>query len=558
MNRTPDEIIKEQKRLEEERSNYENLKKTCVQFAYPGRSDQWQTFGINWKDKGKPNRDRHIYDPTAIKGLDVWSSGLMSHFMPKEVPWFLGEMADRRLKDSKRVKKWLQDTDDHLRSVLNRSYPNYYEQKLISIKDAGAIGDSYMYIDPDKESDKLMFMCPHPRQLYIKRDFWGRIILIHDKFPKTMEEVVGEYGEQALSETQKITYETDKQAIITVIHEVIKNTDYNPDSIGVKNMRWQHFYINVEGKKQMHRTGSPVLNPVPWNLNRPSHEMYGRGIVSQMLMEIITVNFIAKDMLTAGQLAARPPMLISAAVKNKLDLGAGGKTFVNSKEMLGLKMGDLIARLIDSSGYPFGSDQQVRWQAMVEERFGIPLFLALNIDATAKTAYETRERKAERTTLMAPFLGTLSGTTDMELDRVYSLELQAGRAPEPPMEVLESQNKNINIEYIGPITQLLKQYYETGNLINTIMNIKAALEVAPDSEIIVEGDELMRKILRSSNAPEEIIRDEAAVAELRAIAQQQEEQRMMLEVAERAAKSVPNLSKKIEADSVLSNSVKAA
>jgi len=190
---------------------------------------------------------------------------------------------------------------------------------------------------------------------------------------------------------------------------------------------------------------------------------------------------------------------------------------------------------------------------MVDERFGIPLFLALNTDRTTKTLGEARMRQAERATLMAPFLGTLGTVTDMELDRIYSIELQAGRAPEPPMEVLEAANGVIDIQYIGPLSQLLKQYYETSNLLQTISNIQAVQSVASESSIVVEGDELMRKILRSGNAPEEIILSEKEVMEIRAIAAQQEEQQRIDEQAKQAAGMVPDLSKRIEEDSVLSN-----
>ena len=194
---------------------------------------------------------------------------------------------------------------------------------------------------------------------------------------------------------------------------------------------------------------------------------------------------------------------------------------------------------------------------MVENRFGVPLFLSMN-NTTAKTAYEVRQRQAERATLMAPFLGTLGTTTDMEFDRIYSIEAQAGRAPEPPQEILDAQNGRIDIQYIGPLFQLLQQYYETGNLLTTIANIRETLSVAPDSAMVVEGDELMRKILQSGNTPEEIIRSSDDVMELRAIAAQQEEAMMQAELAKKTSEAVPNLSGKIEKDSVLSKLVEEA
>lgn len=558
MTKTPKNIIEEQARLETERQPYESLKKLCVDFAYPGRSSQWELFGIN--DEGKQKRGRKIYDPTAIKGFEIWSKGIIGHFMPKEINWFAEQMADKRLRESKRVREWLQDTDEHMRFAINQS--NYHEQKLIKIMDGGCIGDACMYIEEDDETGKQMMLVLHPREFWVRRDFWGRVSCIHHKFEKTLRDIQEEFGDSALSDDQKINLTTKPNTKIWVIHGIYKNKDYSPDNIGVKNMPWQHYYVNESKQIMMQETGSMTLNPIPWSLYRSSHELYGRGIIAQMLIEIITANFMSKDMLTASQIAVSPPMLIPEALRHKLNVQAGGKTFVGSRENQGLRMGDLVARLVDSSGYPFGIDNHSRWQQMVEDRLGTTLFLALNMAQAQgyKNIEHIRGAQAERAVLMAPFLNTLAVDTDAELDRIYNIELGMGydaggrwrgRAPEPPPEVLESQNGNIDIQYIGPLSQVLKQFYETGNLLNTIANIREVLSVSPDSAIVVEGDELMRKILQSGNTPEELILSREDVMEIKAIAAQREEAMMQMQQMQQAASAVPDLSKKIENDSVL-------
>jgi len=558
MTKTPKNIIDEQGILETDRKDYESLKQLSTALAYPGRSDQWDYYcTFDDSKKGKSNLwSRKVYDATAFRGFEIWSNGIIGNYMPKETNWFSEQMSDRKLRDSKRINEWLQELDEHLRFVLSSSR-DYYASKLTAIRDSGCIGDSFMYIDKDKVDGKIMTNVPHPREFWVKYDWWGRVLHIHHKFSKSMEEVVNEFGNQALSPIQQEAFkmDSDSNQKVVVIHGVYRNKDYNPEGVGIKDMLWQHYYVNASAEdngKMMRQTGSYTLNPIPWSLNRPSHEGYGRGIVSQMLIEILTCNFMSKDMLLASQVAARPPMLITSALKHKLDLRAGGVNFASSKETQGLKMGDLIARLIDSSGYPFGADQHSKWQAMVNDRFGVSLFLALTMSQNTRTLGEARLIKGEQSIMLAPFMGTLGATTDMEFDRIYSLEAQSGDAPEPPQEVLDATNGRIDVQYIGPLFQLLKQYYETGNLLTTIANIREVLSVSPDAAFVVEGDELMRKILKTNNTPEDIIRDPDAVAELRAIAAQQAEQQMQAELAIKATSAVPNLSKKIESDSVLS------
>lgn len=557
---TPQNVIEEQDRLKSERDRYDKLKILCTQLAYPMRSDQWDSFGI---DEGSARRGKKIYDSTAIRALEIWGNGIIGHYMPREINWFAEQMADRKLNDLKRVRLWLQETDEHMRFVTAES--NYYEQKLVTVMDAGGIGDSYLYIDKDDESGKQMMVAPHPREFYICRDFWGRIRHLHHKFEKTLRQVADEFGDDALSESQQTTLKTSPNSRIEIIRGVYKNSDYEPGRAGVKYMRWLHVYVNVAAKKNMLEGGSQTLNPIPWSLNRPSHEQYGRGIVAQMLVEILMANLMGKSNLMAAQYASEgSPMLMTSGLKHKLNLNPRAVTFVKSAEMQGLKMGDLVTRLIDTSGYPFGKDNHEKWQEMVSDRFGVSLFLALNMAGANgyKNIAHIQAAQAERAVLMGPFLGTLGTTTDMEFDRMYAIEVEPGydggrwrgRAPEPPPEVLDAAKGRIDIQYIGPLAQLLKQYYETGSLLSTIQNIKAVLEVPQfaDSAGIIKDDELMRKILRSSNAPEDMIYTPEEAAEIRAMAAEAQEQQRQIELMKNAAGSIPDMSKKIESDSVLS------
>jgi len=559
MTKTPKNIIDEQKRLEPIREKYESLKSLCTSLSNPGRSDAWDYYAMVSGEESPDSKApiRRIYDPTAFQGLETWTNGIMGHFMPKEINWFALEMADRSQRENKVLREWLQNLDDHYRYVLNQS--NYYEQKRYTISDSGSIGDSYLMIDQDPNSSKLICLAPHPREFWLSRDYWGRVQIIHHKFTKTLANVKEEFGDRALNEQQRLALVKNPYTHIDIIHGVYRNKDYSPDKAGTKNMVWQHYYVNVSAKIMMRETGSYTIHPIPQSLNRPSHCSYGYGIVAQMLIEILTCNYMSKDMLIASQIAARPPMLYSAGIRHKIDFGAGGKTPVTQKEMMGLKMGDLVSRVIDSSGYPFGADNQRKWQDMVRKRFGSALFEALTGAGVEgyKNIPHIQSIKAETVVLMAPFLGTLGTNTDLEFERIHSLEKEAGRAPEPPAEFLDSPNQQVDIGYIGPLMQLLNQYYETGNLMNTIINIQAVLSVKPDAAIVVEGDELMRKILRSGNTPEKIILSPEEVQEIRAIAAQQQEQEMLRQTALDAAKTVPNISKKIEDDSVLSSLIEA-
>lgn len=559
MDITIDSIKKEQSRMVKEREDYEKLKELSISLSYPLRANAYDYYQAQAVGKSNSGKTIQVFDPTAFRGLDIWGNGMLGYYMPKDSSWFVEQMADKKLRDIKSIKSYLQGVDEQQRYALSRS--NFYEQMPFYLKDAGAAGDAFLVIDNDDvNTDALIMNCPHPREFWIARDFWGRILRIHREIPNmTLESMKDEFGEESLSPTQRETFKTSPNQTVKMLWVIWRNKDYKQGEMGTKNMLWQHRYVNCSGGddgqgKIVRETGTYSLNPIPWSLNRPSHETYGRGLVSQMLIEILTCNLVSKDVLLASQYAVRPTTLISSALKNKLKSLPGQTNFVNSKEMMGLKMGDLVARLFDSSGYPFGSDQHERWKLMVEDRFGVTLFLALNSAEKSMTLGEARMKQAEKLILMNPLMASLGTNTDMIFDRIFTLENEAGRMPEPPQELLDAQNGRIDIQYVGPLTQMLKQYYDTGNLLNTIYNIQQVASIFPDSIMVVEGDELMRKILTSGNTPEEIIRDPQAVAELRAIAQEQIDQQARIDgLTKMGGKIIPNMGKKIESDSMLSN-----
>ena len=562
MARTPEEIIKTHERMKAEMGKYSKLKAVAVRMAYPMRSDVW---GNEKDDEGKA-RGKDVYDPTAMKDLDLWSSGIMGYYAPKESKWFAERFTNRQLMRSKNVRRWFQELDEHLRYTLNRSgsmgVGGYYEAKKTTISDSGCIGDSYHMIDEDVESGRIMCQAPHPREYTMDRDYFGRVIEIHREFRKTLTQIKDEFGEQALTDEQKFTLKEEKgdATKVTLIQATDRNPDYDPTEYGSRYMKWRTVIVQKTSGAQDTPEGKTIktggyrtLNPVPWSLNRVAHEIYGRGIVSQMLIEILTANYMSRDLLDVSQQAANPTMIVTSAIEHHFKR-TPGKTIFTQTEGLGpvTKTGDMASRLIDTTGYPFGMNMLQFWQKTIDERFGIPLFLAMNMENdTTKTATEIRARRAERVILMAPFLSTLSSTTDMELDRVFDIELAAGRAPEPPLEVIEAVNGHIDVQYIGPLHHLLNQYYGTQNLLDTILYMQQVGTVSPDSLVVVEGDRLLRKLLETNNTPEDLILEPDEVAEIRAIAAQLKEAEIMAGLAAKAGQAVKGLGQKVDPDSVL-------
>lgn len=559
---TAKSIIEEQTRLEKIREPYEDLQNYCVKLAAPNR--QLVSDWVSLDDEGQLT-GKNIWDSTAFNAVETHANGIIAFYMPKAVKnWFVGQMADRRARDVKPILKWLQEYCEQLRFAIDRS--NYYEMKRASILDGSVIGCSYLGIDEDIKTGRSYCSLPHPRQVWVAQDYWGITNKIHELFYKTFRQLKEEFGGQSLSDSQKQTIKSNPDQKTKLIKAVYKNYDYDEmKPPGGKNRQWLNFIVNCEIATSSEQTGKIIqeggyntINPIPWQLNKSTHEVYGRGIVSQFVIEIMTANEMMKHLLLGTQLKVRPPLIALDSLKPYMQVKPGGMTWVN-RQLLGgtLDVRTAIGQFLkQDADISFGFEMLKHFQTLIDSRFGVPFFLMMNRLAESggtayKNIYQIQQMQAERAALMSPFLGTLSCQTDMELDRFADIETMAGRMPPPPPEVYQLVNTQIDIEYTGPIIQLLKQYYEKSSLYAIIGDMRELATLDPLAINNVEIDEVAQKLLRTDNAPEDTIRPIENVREMRLALAQRQEVAQTSALAAQTAKILPPMQKSPEEGSII-------
>ena len=152
---------------------------------------------------------------------------------------------------------------------------------------------------------------------------------------------------------------------------------------------------------------------------------------------------------------------------------------------------------------------------------------------------------------MTPFLGTLNVVTDQEIDRVFEIEFAAGRIPPPPVELLVAQNQRIDIQYTGPLTQLIRQYYEVNRIQAAVASLAFLIDIDDNIPLNYDGDVFAQELLKSSNAPIEGIVPLQDVKQARAVIAQQNAQQQMIDNAKQLENILPALDKKPEAGSAV-------
>lgn len=561
----PKDILEEQKRMEQNRKPYEGLMDYCSKLTYPNRQPISEWMNINSKGQmvGKS-----VFDATAMNAVEVRANGIMAFFMPTQLDWFKQKMANRKIRDVKNVIKFLQNWGEQLRFAINRS--NYHAQKRLKILDGSVLGTAYMTIDEDAETGKIMCNVPNPRSNFVTNDYWGIPRRTHEVFYKTLRQINDEYKEGALDDTQKLTLAKSPDTNVKLIKAVYKNSDFNPKKpVSNSNRRWLRFIVNTEafdtntqtsGKiiesKKLGGKGYNTVNPIIWQHNKPTDEDYGRGDVSQFIIEIITANDMMKHLLLSTQMKVRQPMIMLDSIKPFLQYKPGGVTFVNRNLLPNGDIRNSVSQLLQDTDISYGFDMLKHFQTIIDSRFGVPFFLMMNRLAEMggdayKNIYQIQQMQAERAALMSPFLATLSVQTDMELDRFSDIEFSAGRMPDVPQEILDSGDLSINIEYTGPIVQLLEQMYQKSAIYAIVNDTMMLMNVDEMAAINVDWDKINQKLMRDDNIPEEALVPLNDVKEIRMAIAQKQEAAQNAAMAAQTAKMLPAMQQSPEEGSLV-------
>jgi hypothetical protein len=163
--------------------------------------------------------------------------------------------------------------------------------------------------------------------------------------------------------------------------------------------------------------------------------------------------------------------------------------------------------------------------------------MLMQISNSQMTAYEVRERKVERITAMGSIIGRHQSEMQTRvLERVFFIELNAGRMPKMPPEL---DGKSLRIDFLGPFAQAQKEIFATQNIMSSLQNGAIVLQIAEETKAKVKWDMVLSDVLRSSGMPEKNIRSDEEYGKIIAAQQKAAQQAAMAEQMKSVAQAAP-------------------
>ena len=534
---TVEEIITQQGELETERKPFEEVWSDIIEYIIPRRTGTDEN-----APKGEQN-DEKIFDGTAPNALKRLSDGLQGQLISSNYKWFGMRMEQSGLMNIPVIKQWLQILEPAMYNLLGRS--NFYRQMTEYFMDAGSFGTATIYSAFDRRRGRINFSTRHPKEVFLSQDQHGQIDKVIRRFNLSAKNWVSQFDDV----DSEIEQAADKnpESMFPCIHNVFVRMDRDPNKQDAMNMPWGSQYVDVMHKKIVRKSGY-FSNPYHiWRFYKNSDETYGRSPSWNALADVKALNEYVKSGIWAAQMSVRPPMWVPNDLRGRVRFVPGGNTY-------GDDPANIPKPLNTGIRYAEGVDREVRTQKQIRDHFMVDFFLLPHeLDAPQRTAFETRTMKEEKTVALSPTINGLeSESLDSVLERVFDIGMEEGMLPPPPPILLQVLGgARIKIDYMGPLAQLIRQFFRNQPYRNTLQEMMPVFELQPSAMDNYDWDDWSQNIGEANDLPVKSMRSPEQIAQIRQLRLQAQEQQRQLDAAEQAGKAVPGLNQPVQPGSVL-------
>lgn len=507
----------------------------------------------------------NVYNSTPLNALNLWADGMYGYLCSPNLDWFslmlpntinyprtsgMRQFNGKRMDDMPEVAQWLNDAEDVMKSAFLRS--NFYAVMPQFFRDGGSIGTATMDIEENLSNGKIFFTPLHFREYCIAEDKNGMVDTLYRRFPVTLRNLVQRFGMEKVKEVDpKLDkkYTDNPYEEVYVIHAVQPRMDFDPSRADSKAKPWGSYWIlEDKGTKLLHEGGYRRFPAIGWRYRKETDETYGRSPAWDAYAEVMLGNQEAKSNLIAGQKMVERPMVGLEDLRGRINSGPKGWTWVDN-------MLDAPRPLDDGTQLPFGLEMRERTDKVIEKHFNVDFFLMLSQAAYNKvflTATQVIQMAGEKAAILATRTDTLNiEALNPIIDRVWDIEMEAGRIPPIPDVLLEFGGVNLEVDYLGPLAQAQKVMFETQGIKASLETGQMIANMFPESLDVLDGDEMQREIFKANRAPARVMRSKEAVAELRQTRMKQMQEQQSIEQASAIANALPGASRAIEKGSAL-------
>lgn len=556
--------------MEDERRPLEDDFNSIIEVFRPGLSD--------FKEIDPKKRIRDTFNGTPASALRVMADGMQGSTVSRAIAWLRYRMPNQLLKGNDDVNEWLQAIEDHMISVYARS--TFYPMLGPYFRSALSIGTPAFISEENVRTGRIECTVPHPRENFFRFDRFGEPVQYHRRFKKTMTELLIDMKEldipkEAFSNTVQTAILTGTHSTkIEIVQVYYREDDSIFDGAGGQPIKvsgqfgdilparpWRTYAMEVDAdgtanlsgeKKPFWALGYWARPHAVWRYELSGDETYARTPAWYSLHDARGEITASKSLMTSAEEYTRTRLIASDDMRNRIRRKPGSTTYLATDQSIVKEFPE------GNKNYPISSEERNRIVANVERWFDVPFYTLLQrqliaggspVTATQIIGVEG-EQALLRGTRIQRMVNDMLTPID---DTFFSIELNAGRLPEPPDIVLDPEFNidRVDAEFIGPFLQAQKKAFAVRRSLEGLGIAKEYFEEWPILRHKIRAAQSLERTLEEIGfAQEDIVPEDEFDEIVEALAAQERELKAM-ESAESISGSTERLSKAIEPNSPL-------
>ena len=488
---TADEILKYAARLKSERADWEPMWRKAAQMC----AVDAKLFATDKRGRIK----QAVFDSTGRNALSCFAASLKSVIVPTTTRWHRLKPTNPTADDNPEVKKYLEYATDLLFRTRYGAGANFAEESDLLFNQLGIYGHAVWMVE-DVIGRGINYRCVPIDEVYIKRDEFGKPIMVIREYSLTAEEAAQKFGKEKCSSDLREALQNRPQQKFLFLHAVMKKNQYQTYKKDFGGMPFASYHLEVKAKKIVQEGGyrsCPYM--VPRFLGIAGSD-YGDSPALQAFYDMLTANEMAKTILRTGQLQANPPILTTSGLIDTNKLGAAGAVIRGGLDTQGKP---LAVSMQYGNNLVLSVEMQREVRAAIERAFLVPLFQSLTQSKTM-TATEVEKRELEKSMLLAPMCERiasewLTGNIERELD----ILMMSGQLDGVPDELM--YEGAIAIEFESPAVHM----QTSGEIVGLYKTIEAAVSMAQTNPHILDVFDMetaLRKIADYYGVNSDIVR----------------------------------------------------
>ncbi|NBB92349.1 MAG: hypothetical protein GVY32_04175 [Gammaproteobacteria bacterium] len=529
-------LIQRDETLRSLRSDYERLWQDIANHVIPRRGE------FTEKESSGAERNRHIYDSTAPRALELFASQLMMLLARPESQWFRLEAVDDkgvpRRDISVEGSQWLENAEKQMRAVLTSRPSDLSIQLHTNFLDLAAFGTTVLYVDAD-DRGAVRTQAIHLSEVTFEEDPYGNPSTVYRRKKMTPAQAIQAFPNEdpdAVVKNFERMAKDNPDRDICFLHVVFPLDGSMPaiedqlprdarERARMADAPFASVWINSDDHRVVkagHYQEMPYIISRWYRTGGYGNEgvrQYGRSPAMTVLPDIRMVNRMDQTILRGAEKLVDPPLMLpDGGLVSPVRLFPGGLTFsdgaVTPQPMIppGASRIDVGDALL-----------QQKQQAI---RDGFFISLMMTPDSPVKTATQVLQEVDERNRALAPML-IRQQTELMEplVQRVYGLLSRGNAFPAPPAEL---DGRPVRVSFVSALSSSAKQEEALG----TTRIIEALLPWAQVDPGVLDGfdpDEVAKTVHAGSGAPAAVLRPERVVKRVREQRAQQQRQAEQLD-----------------------------